>query len=300
MKNDYLVVKKNVRSLLKKYNISPNKEFGQCFILNWEYLQREIAYANILNTDTILEIGAGIGNLTELLARKAKKVIAIEIDHQFKNILSELQDFYGNIDVIYANALEIDFPPFNKIVSNLPFKISLPLIFKFLDYNFDTAILICQKRLAHRISAKSGQKRYSRLSVQFSRLTNIELLNFVPRNSFFPLIEIDASIIRINKIPQKFKIPSDYFFKEILKFLFTQRDYSINNIMTILRELDTPTQKIDEIQLSIPDYLYYKKIYSITPNEFGELTWIFWNSFGDDIIPLFYKYYNLKNLYKKQ
>jgi 16S rRNA (adenine1518-N6/adenine1519-N6)-dimethyltransferase len=171
-------IKRNIKNIIYKYRILPNKKLGQNFLVDQSILQHEIDYAKITKSDIVLEIGPGIGNLTELLAQRAKLVIAIEKDIRFKKCLSKLQKKYDNIDIIYGDALQIDFPDFDKLVSNLPFKIALPLTFKLLDYDFDLGILIYQKKLAKRICASVGQKGYSRLSVSINRNANATIFIF--------------------------------------------------------------------------------------------------------------------------
>jgi 16S rRNA (adenine1518-N6/adenine1519-N6)-dimethyltransferase len=286
-----------LKGLLKKYNISPNKELGQCFLVNWNLLQKEVSYANVGRKDVVLEIGPGIGNLTELLAQRAKQVIAIEKDLQFRNVLSELQAKYNNVNIIYGDALEVDFPNFNKVVSNLPFKVALPLIFKILKCDFSVAVLLCQERLAFRICAKPGQKGYSRLSVQISRLGNVEILKMVPKSAFVPPPEVNGAIIKIKKTKPKFKVPSDDFFKEVLKFMFSQRDKTVQETILILKSVGVSKRGVNRVLSKIEKKIRYKRIYTVKPHEFGKVTWALWNILGD-VRKAFYRFYKTKGLYK--
>src|SRR4030042_3085756 len=133
------------------------KNLGQNFLIDKNIAILEVKQANIESDDTVLEIGPGLGILTKLLAEKAKRVIAIEID---ENLINKLKKTLPeNVDLIHEDALNIDFetlPKFNKIVSNLPYQISSPITFKFLDYDFESAILIYQKEFAERLVAKPG------------------------------------------------------------------------------------------------------------------------------------------------
>jgi len=142
------------------------KKLGQHFLVDEQVAGRETTYANIGKDDVVLEIGPGKGVLTQLLARDAKKVIAVEIDRFFVEELKNKMP--SNVEVIHADVLKIDFntlPLFNKIVSNLPFQISSPVTFKLLEYPFSKAVLIYQKDFADRMIAVPGTKDYSRLSV---------------------------------------------------------------------------------------------------------------------------------------
>lgn len=293
------VMKRSIKKLLIQYSILPNEELGQCFISDYHLLKQEIEYANVGKNDVVLEIGPGIGNLTELLAQKAKKVIAIEKDTQFKDILSILQKKYDNIDVIYADALEAAVTNFNKIVSNLPFKIALPLIFKILEYEFEVAVLICQERLTRRICAKPGQKGYSRLSVQINRISNAELLRIIHDGAFYPSPKVTSAIIKIKKTPTKFEVPSDVFFKEVLKFLFSMRENTLQEALSFLIETRVSPSRIMKIKSSINRNLLRKAIYRIFPRDFGKVTWVLWREMGEDVVDYFYKFYKFKNLYNK-
>ena len=141
-------------------------KLGQHFLINTAIAQKEIKQANIQSDDTVLEIGPGKGILTNLIAEKAKQVVAIEIDK--KLYMSLKKAISENVYLINADALKYDFndlPRFTKIISNLPFQISSPITFKFLKYDFKKAVLIYQKEFANRMFAKPGEKDYSRLSV---------------------------------------------------------------------------------------------------------------------------------------
>jgi len=262
---------KELKSILKKYKISPKKELGQHFIKNWNLLKRELKYANINKNDTVLEIGPGIGNLTELLAQKAKKVIAIEVDPQFRKCLTDLQKRYSNIKIIFGDALQVKFPHFDKVVSNLPFKVALPVTFKLLEHNFELAILLYQKRQAKRICAKPGQRGYSRISISIYRNGNAKILEFVRKNTFYPQPDVDCALVKITKTKPKFEIPSEEFFKRVLDFLFLPKTQSGRQAILNLRYTKNPKKKVNEV-LSELRQIQKKKVYQLTPKQFGKIT----------------------------
>ena len=147
---------KTTKELLKKHNIKLNKNLGQNYLIDNYKLKNIISFSQLKPTDTILEIGSGIGTLTVELSKKVKKVISIEKDTKIYEILKQrLKDEnITNVELINNDALKIDFPKFNKIVSNLPYQISSPITFKFLEYNFDLAILMYQKEFSDHMLAK--------------------------------------------------------------------------------------------------------------------------------------------------
>ena len=172
---------KETKNILQKHNIHLNRKLGQNYLINDFKKNKILSFANLNDKDIVLEIGPGIGTLTVELAKKVKKVIAIEQDNTIFNILNErLKDEnISNVELINADAVEVDFPKFNKIVSNLPYQISSPITFKFLNYSFDLAILMYQKEFGKRMIAKFGSKEYSRLSAMLYFKGDVEILYHV-------------------------------------------------------------------------------------------------------------------------
>ena len=134
----------------------------------------------------MLEIGAGIGNLTRLLLERAGQVVAIEQDRQFAPCLKDLQRQHEHLKVIWGDALAVDFPRFDKAVANLPYQVALPIVFKLLNQRFERAVLMLPKRLAQRLCATVGQPGYSRIGVTVGRLAQVEWIEQVGKDAFFP------------------------------------------------------------------------------------------------------------------
>ncbi|MHA2140368.1 MAG: 16S rRNA (adenine(1518)-N(6)/adenine(1519)-N(6))-dimethyltransferase RsmA [Candidatus Thorarchaeota archaeon] len=288
-----------IRPLLKKYGIVPDSEHGQNFITDRNLIDREVSLAEVRKKDTVLEIGPGVGILTEALARKAKKVVAIEKDTQFSGILADLQKRSPNLEVIFDDAMLIEFPPFNKVVSNLPFKIALPIIFKLMNHDFDVAILICQERLTRRITAKAGEAKYSRISVQVARRTDARLLHTISRTKFFPSPDVDAALLKLEGIPPKFDVPSEVFFREVLKYFFTFREKSVTKALNTLKAFSIPKNDMMRAKRLIGERISRKAVYEVTPPEFGRISRIMRDELGD-ITRRFYKYYEKMNLYQRE
>ena len=157
---------KITKNILNQHGIKLNKNLGQNYLIDKNKRDQIINFGNIDENDVILEIGTGIGTLTIELAKKAKKVIAIEQDKKIYEILAGRlkEEKLDNVELINDDALNVEFPKFNKIISNLPYQISSPITFKFLNYDFDLAILMYQKEFAERMNGEVGTKNYSRLS----------------------------------------------------------------------------------------------------------------------------------------
>jgi 16S rRNA (adenine1518-N6/adenine1519-N6)-dimethyltransferase len=240
---------------------------GQHFLIDVSVAQREVDYAGITKNDVILEIGPGKGIITCLLAEKAKQVIAIEIDTRLVEHLKTLLP--DNVTLICADALSVDFhdlPRFTKIVSNLPFEISSPIMFKFLQSTFSVAVLIFQKDFAERLVASPGTKDYSRLTVGVSYKARCRILETVPRNCFSPQPKVDSSIVELipNQKP-RFTVEDEQLFFELTKHLFNHRRkkirYTIKSIYGNIEQLPFLDQRVEELtpeqigQLS--DQLYH-------------------------------------------
>lgn len=239
------------------------QRLGQIFLIDKKVAEREVNYANINQDDVVLEIGPGQGILTKPLAKKAKKVVAIETD---KNLISNLRrSMPNNVELIYGDALIVDFetlPKFNKIVSNLPFQISSPITFKFLDYDFSLAVLIYQKEFTDRMIATPGDKNYSRLSVGVYYKAKCEFLETIPKTCFKPRPKVDSCIIRL--IPRKyppFSVIDEKFFLDLTKNLFNHRRKKIKNILN----------ELYVIPLKSVPYLD-NRVENLTPEQIGELS----------------------------
>lgn len=230
---------KKTKSILKKYGIRLNKNIGQNYLIDKNKRDQIINFSNISREDTVLEIGSGIGTLTIELAKRARKVIAVEQDSRICNILNEQlrKEKIDNVEVINNDALKIEFPEFNKIVSNLPYQISSPITFKFLEYDFDLAVLMYQKEFASRMNGNVGSKNYSRLSAMLYFKCNVEKLTEVSCESFIPKPKVDSTVISLT--PKKSELKEEDFeaYSRFTKALFQHRNKKIKNALINSRHI---------------------------------------------------------------
>jgi len=208
--------------LLKKHQIRLNRRKGQNYLINDHILARIIENSHLNDSDVVLEIGAGIGTLTIPLAEKSSKVVAFEQDKKIVRVLKDrLQELkISNVEVLEGDATKMEFPYFNKVVSNLPYQISSPITFKLLNHDFDYAILMYQLEFAQRMVAQPGESNYSRLSVMMNLCTHTELLFKVPQNAFLPPPRISSAVIKL--VPQK-NPQVDEFFINTCRALFQHK-----------------------------------------------------------------------------
>jgi len=207
-------------------------KLGQNFLIDKNIALREVEYADIKPSDYVLEIGPGKGVLTNILAEKAKKIYAIELDKKLVNYLEKI--IPENVEIINEDAVKFDFHriKFSKIVSNLPFQISSPITFKLLNYDFQEAVLIYQKDFARRMIALPGEKDYSNLTVHLYYKAYCEILEVVSKNSFKPRPKVDACIVRLIPLQKPpFEVIDDKFFLKLSRLLFNNRRKMIRNII---------------------------------------------------------------------
>ena len=230
---------KITKSILNQYGIKLNRNLGQNYLIDKNKRDQIIGFGDISGDDVILEIGTGIGTLTIELAKRAKKVIAIEQDTRICEILAERleEENIDNVELINDDALKVDFPHFNKIISNLPYQISSPITFKFLDYDFDLAVLMYQKEFAERMNGDVGTKNYSRLSAMLYFKCDVVKLTDVSSESFIPKPEIDSTVVCLK--PKENSIPEDdfRFYSKITKALFQHRNKKIRNALIDSRHI---------------------------------------------------------------
>lgn len=197
----------------------------QHFLIDERVLDRIIEYGKLNKQDTVLEIGAGYGNLTDKLSRNAGKVIAVEVDTQLAASLNR----WKNVEVIIADALKIEFPQFNKVISNLPYSISSPVTFKLLQCKFDFGILMYQHEFAKRMVALPDSKDYGRLSVTVQYYADVEILEVVPRTAFSTPPEVDSAITRLVPRPAPYDVKDVDFFMKFISAAFSQRRKKLRN-----------------------------------------------------------------------
>lgn len=266
---------KITKYILNENGIKLNKNLGQNYLIDKNKRDQIINFGNINKEDVILEIGTGIGTLTIELAKKAKKVIAIEQDENICKILAKrLKDEkIDNVELLNEDALNVEFPKFNKIISNLPYQISSPITFKFLDYDFDLAVLMYQKEFANRMNGKVGTKNYSRLSAMLYFKCDVEKLTDVSSESFIPKPKIDSTVVKLT--PKENKISEEDFkiYSKFTKALFQHRNKKIRNALIDSRHVITKLDKkeirkcMNEIEDEKLNQYLKERVVAITPEE---------------------------------
>lgn len=190
------------KGLLRRFDLRARKGLGQHFLIDGEVLESIVAAAEITPADVVVEVGPGLGILTRELAQKAGRVIAIELDNKLAALLRETLASFGNVTIINDDVLKIEpsallKPPY-KVVANLPYYITSPVLRHFLEASAkpQTMLVMVQKEVAEAIAAKPGAMSLLAVSVQF--YGRPEIISIVPAGSFYPAPEVSSAILRID------------------------------------------------------------------------------------------------------
>ncbi len=240
-----------LKQIFQKRGIKPNKRFGQNFLIDQNILLSIPVIAGLKDSDVVLEIGTGTGGLTRLLAAKSLHVFTVEVDNKLFEMSSEILRFYNNITLINADILEtkhrlnrevvstirdwLERERHNhiKIISNLPYNISTPVIINFLesDLPIDSMVFMLQKEIAERMSAMPATREYGTLSVITQLYSDVEVVKTLPPEVFWPRPDVQSGIVKItvNKAKYANRI-SDYpFFRRVVHAIFTSRRKTLLN-----------------------------------------------------------------------
>lgn len=218
---------------------------GQHFLMSKRVLERICEYANLTRSDIVYEIGAGFGNLTEEIVKRAKKVYAIEIDKRLFEILKENLSGYKNVVFILGDAVVEEVPEeCNKVLGNLPFSISSlvteKIIKELVNCKIELAVFMYQKEFAEKMVKKPGKKEFSRISFLAQYYSNVELLEIVPRKLFRPKPKVDAAIVRLSKKETRWDEKLNYF----VKILFNQKKKKVINSLSSIIDKKIIKEKI--------------------------------------------------------
>lgn len=229
------------REIMRKFSIYPNKRLGQNFLVNKRILDLIVEAGEITKEDLIIEIGSGLGILTQQLCERADKVIGVELDRKLVEVLKNTLSKYTNIRIVHADILKLDLRTLLKeennknkikVVANLPYYITTPIIMKLFedDLGLESLVVMLQKEVAERIIAKPGGKDYGALTIAVKYYGNPVIVANVPPHSFIPQPEVESSVVKINihKIPIVEVEDKKLFFK-IIKVVFSQRRKTILN-----------------------------------------------------------------------
>ncbi len=192
---------------------------GQHFLVDRAVSERIASYANLRQDDRVLEIGPGTGNLTGVLAAHAACVYAVEVDPR---LAAELRGRFPNVQVINADALTVELPDYNKVVSNLPYQISSKITYRLLSRPFELAVLMFQREFALRMVAPPGSREYGRLAMVVGFLCEAQILETVPGSAFRPVPQVNSAIVRLRPKAERPAVDAEKFMR-LVEGLFCHR-----------------------------------------------------------------------------
>jgi 16S rRNA (adenine1518-N6/adenine1519-N6)-dimethyltransferase len=233
------------KEILDKYGFSFKKSLGQNFLIDTNILNRIVDHAQLTDHSGAIEIGPGIGALTEQLAKRAEKVVAFEIDQRLLPILEDTLSPYQNVKVIHSDVLKADVQAVMKqefeeqedvmVVANLPYYVTTPILMKLLEERLPIRGIVCmlQKEVGDRISAKPGTKEYGSLSIAIQYYTKAETVMIVPKTVFMPQPNVDSAVIRLTLHDEPpVEVKDEEFFFRVTRSSFAQRRKTILNNLT--------------------------------------------------------------------
>lgn len=273
---------KTTKNIIQKYGFKLTKSLGQNFLINENILNEIIEAAEITKDDVVIEIGTGIGTLTSKLCERAKRVVAVEIDKNLLPILNETLSAYQNIDIINKDILKTDINEelknlgINqkvKVVANLPYYITTPIIMKILEekVNVSVMVLMLQKEVANRINAQHSTKDYGSLSIAVQYYCDTQIICKVPKNSFIPEPNVDSLVIKLTvNEKRKVEIEDEELFFKLVRGSFAKRRKTILNSLTGYEDL-TDKEKLEKL-FEISQIDSKRRGETLTIQEFAKLT----------------------------
>ena len=257
MKEPTLGNPQNTIEVLQKYNFSFQKKFGQNFLIDTHVLDKIIQSANITEDDMVLEIGPGIGTMTQYLAQAAGKVIAVEIDKNLIPILEDTLSGYDNVRVINEDVLKLDLKKLAdeenngkpvKVVANLPYYITTPIIMGLFENEVpvESITIMVQKEVADRMQTGPGNKDYGALSLAVQYYADPYIVANVPPNCFMPRPKVGSAVIRLTCHQEKpVQVQDEKLMFNIIRASFNQRRKTLENGLKNAATLDFTKEEVE-------------------------------------------------------
>ncbi|MDR3283257.1 MAG: 16S rRNA (adenine(1518)-N(6)/adenine(1519)-N(6))-dimethyltransferase RsmA [Candidatus Methanoplasma sp.] len=207
--------------LIAATGIVPKKSKGQNFLTDGRVADRHVNFAGVSEGDRVLEVGPGLGILTGRILERTSSLTCIELDDILADFIEE--KYGGRLTLVRGDAVKVPFPPFDRFVSNLPYSVSTPIIFKLLEHDFKKAVVMVQKEFADRMVADVGGPDYSRLTVNLYYRADCRILENVPRSRFNPAPKVDSALVEIVPRPAPFTVKDERTFFRVTETTFNHR-----------------------------------------------------------------------------
>ena len=257
-----------IKRELSHLGIPPLKRFGQHFLIDKRIRDAMVTTAELSSEDKLLEVGPGLGFLTEELVKRAGRVVAVEKDRTLAKYLVDHFAKVRNLEIVQGDALIVGKSGCTKLVSSPPYNISSKLVLFITRNRFDSAVLLFQDEFVQRLIAKSGSREYGRLTVALQAYAQTEIIMKVPRSAFYPSPRVDSALVRIKFRDDVLQIRNPALLEDLVRSLFTQRRRRLNKVLRKYLESRYPIAFSSLIsQLEIPE----KRVFQMSPTELVEL-----------------------------
>ena len=258
----YLGSAARTKEVLAKYNMSAKKKFGQNFLIDSHVLEGIVEAAGVTDDDLVLEIGPGIGSLTQYLAEAAGKVVAVEIDKTLLPVLADTLSEYDNVTVINEDILKVDLDEIVsenggrpvKVVANLPYYITTPIIMKLFESRakIESITVMVQKEVADRMAAGPGGKDYGSLSLAVGYYAKAVTVMDVPPSSFIPQPNVGSAVVNLPRYTEpRVKVQDEKRLFEIVRTAFNQRRKTLSNSLSNNPSLGVSRQEVADALLKM-------------------------------------------------
>lgn len=281
------------QEILKKYGFSFKKSLGQNFLIDPNILRNIVGHADLTKDSAAIEVGPGIGALTEHLARQAGKVVSFEIDQRLLPVLEDTLSPYDNVEIIHSDVLKANVKEVIDtqlagyedimVVANLPYYVTTPILMKLLMEGLPLRgmVVMMQKEVADRISAKPGTKAYGSLSIAVQYYMQAEIAMIVPKTVFMPQPNVDSAVLRlIRHDAPPVQVKDEDFFFTVTKAAFAQRRKTLlNNLQS---QLPNGKARKEEILVALEEAEIEptRRGETLSIEEFGKLS--------DHLLPIFH------------
>lgn len=273
----------NTIEVLQKYRFNFQKKFGQNFLIDTHVLDKIIDASGVTEDDFVLEIGPGIGTMTQYLCERAREVVAVEIDKNLIPILSDTLKNYSNVTVINEDILKLDICKLAeeknqgkpiKVVANLPYYITTPIIMGLFESHvpIDSITIMVQKEVAERMQEKPGSKEYGALSLAVQYYAKPEIVANVPPNCFMPRPNVGSAVIRLTRHEKPpVEVEDEKLMFRIIRASFNQRRKTLVNGLNNSPEIHLPKEVIQEsiVSLGVPENIRGE---ALSLEQFAELS----------------------------
>ena len=273
----------NTIEVLQKYRFNFQKKFGQNFLIDTHVLDKIIDASGVTEDDFVLEIGPGIGTMTQYLCERAREVVAVEIDKNLIPILSDTLKNYSNVTVINEDILKLDICKLAeeknqgkpiKVVANLPYYITTPIIMGLFESHvpIDSITIMVQKEVAERMQEKPGSKEYGALSLAVQYYAKPEIVANVPPNCFMPRPNVGSAVIRLTRHETPpVEVEDEKLMFRIIRASFNQRRKTLANGLNNSPEIHLPKEVIQEsiVSLGVPENIRGE---ALSLEQFAELS----------------------------